>query len=320
MSVIAQFNLPGNLNEFIRGIRYSEAVADDAGESGRLSLNDEIKNLIEFDGIDHATTKFADVLSEMLITEEVAYQFVLEEIEAASQGNEAARKFASSSGIEPWEYEGAMRNSHPIIDSKDGPQQLLLSTCMQLGSDIELMVEFRTTVVDKIMRKFRLGIYSDSHDKLDSDRSRLVDLVAKNENSIHGIFVNINNDLGDFIEANEDCDDLLKMAYAYARRTAAAGMFIQGVIDREVYDYVSQNFKNFQLATDHTVEFQESACRQAEELIESYTDLFDKESLGVLVTLVERGLDNSFLNGQPQDFMKTVNLIEVLKQRVLTKT
>lgn len=128
----------------------------------RIKKKSEIAKLIEADGIDHATTRFAEILSEKLTTKEVAYQFVLEEIEAASQGNEVAKKLARESGIEPSEYEGAMHNSRPEVDGAGGPQQLLLAFCFQLHSDPDLQVSFRTMIVDKLMRSFEFGKYDQS--------------------------------------------------------------------------------------------------------------------------------------------------------------
>lgn len=120
----------------------------------------EVEKLIDQDGIDHATRRFAEVISKKLPTKEIAYQFILEEIEAASQGNNAARSFADASGISGSEYKGAMSNSTQEIDGPEGPQQLLLHLCSQLNSNTDLMVEFRVRIADNIMKKFYLGRYT----------------------------------------------------------------------------------------------------------------------------------------------------------------
>ena len=52
----------------------------------------EIQALITKDGIEHATRRFSEVICEMLKTKGNAYQFILEEVEAASGGNNAARE------------------------------------------------------------------------------------------------------------------------------------------------------------------------------------------------------------------------------------
>lgn len=129
----------------------------------------KIQELIEQDGIENATQRFAEVISDMLKTKELAYQFILEEIEAASQGNQAAIEFSSQSGISSNEYKGSMRISCPAIDGAEGPQQFLLNVTTQLHSDTVLMIEFRTKIVDKVMRIFMLGKYTNSQ-QLDMEK------------------------------------------------------------------------------------------------------------------------------------------------------
>ncbi len=131
-----------------------------------------VQKLIEEDGIEHATQRFAEVVSDMLVTRELAYQFILEEVEAASQGNEVAIRFASESGITASEYKGAMQNSRPEIDGVDGPQQFLTNISNHLNSDIDLMVKFRTKTGDKVMQLFQLGKYfnNDLESKIISSR------------------------------------------------------------------------------------------------------------------------------------------------------
>ena len=59
----------------------------------------DLERLIEKDGIEYAAKRFSEIILQKMPTAEIAYQFVLEEIEAASQGNETAIRFARNSGI-----------------------------------------------------------------------------------------------------------------------------------------------------------------------------------------------------------------------------
>ena len=88
----------------------------------------------------------------------VALQFVLEEIEAANLGNEAAINFANNSGFTKIEYEGAMDNSFDEVDGPEGPQAILLGIIL-LISDVDLMVSLRIATVDRIMKIYKLGKY-----------------------------------------------------------------------------------------------------------------------------------------------------------------
>lgn len=111
----------------------------------------------------------------------MAEQFILEEIEAASQGNILAIEFARNSGYTPEQYKGAMNNSCPEIDGHGGPQPFFLELCLQLKSDKKLMVKFRIKVADKIMKNFHLGKYDDNDPELESTVKELHDLLQNEE-------------------------------------------------------------------------------------------------------------------------------------------
>jgi hypothetical protein len=140
----------------------------------------ELEKLIERDGIDYAAKGCAAVIEKKLPTAEIAYQFIIEEIEAASQGSIASIKFARECGISRSEYKGAMNNSIPEVDGPGGPQQLILGLCMQLHPDMDLVVKFRTMIVDNVMQLFSLGKYNlqTSESMPDENSSRWVDLLT----------------------------------------------------------------------------------------------------------------------------------------------
>jgi hypothetical protein len=114
---------------------------------------------IEKDGIEYVTRHFTEKILNKLKTKDIAYQFVLEEVEAASQGSDAAIRFAKDSGIGENEYRGSIKKSRIEVDGPDGPQQTLLRICSQLVSNKDLMVELRIRIVDNIMKAFFLGKY-----------------------------------------------------------------------------------------------------------------------------------------------------------------
>jgi hypothetical protein len=144
-------------------------------------------------------------------------------------------------------------------------------------------------------------------------KKRLVSLVKKIENSEHGVFININNDLGCFIENNIECDPLLKMAYGYARRFAMAGLYLQKLAESEDYNHVVNMFKGLQQLTDGSVKFQEKAVDQAVELIQSYSNLFDRKSIKFLVFSVENGVDRSILGEGIQPVEKIAFVVNGMK-------
>ncbi len=231
-------------------------------------------------GIDKTSELLAEYLNQRIKSEDVAIQFVLEELEAASQGNENARLFAETSGFEEDDYVGAMNNSFEEVDGEDGPQQEILNLCMMLYPNQELMVELRTKTVDHIMKIWELGKYAEINKQI-----RLIDLVVKKYDLEEGIFANINNDLNDAISENTDI--LLKMAYGYARRVASAGLFLQGVFNRENYDHAVNIFKSLQLQTGQSIEFQEEAYSQAIELLQRYDNRFNKVFNSQIISTIE---------------------------------
>lgn len=119
----------------------------------------QLEKLIDKDGMDYATDRFSEMVCRKLTSREIAYQFILEELEAASMGDSTAKNFAVSSGIAYSEYKGALQNSRIEVDGPDGPQLLLIGLAMELKDTLHMMVEFRCKVDEKIMKKFGFGKY-----------------------------------------------------------------------------------------------------------------------------------------------------------------
>jgi hypothetical protein len=116
-------------------------------------------------------------------------------------------------------------------------------------------------------------------------------LGVTNEDYALLFFANIMNDLGEYSKEHGSYDQqnniLRFMAYAYARRTAAAGLFLQGYWSREYYDHASNFFKSAQLSTGQSVEFQENAAKQSMEFLLSYDQRLNKNLVGPITAAVE---------------------------------
>jgi hypothetical protein len=119
----------------------------------------QLEKAIEKDGIEHATDRVAEIVAAKIPNRDIAYRFILEELDGASMGNDASKIYANNSGISPSEYKGALSNSIPEVDGPNGPQQLLAGMSMHLAGNQELMAKFRCKVGEKIMKKFGLGRY-----------------------------------------------------------------------------------------------------------------------------------------------------------------
>ena len=146
---------------------------------GLFKKKTQMERLIAQDGIEHVTARFAEIVARKLPTKAIAYHFILEELDGASQGNAASKRFAECSGVAAVAYRGALSNSNPEVDGPDGPQQLLLGLSMDLARNADLMAEFRCKVDDKIMKKFRLGRYAGEPEDLpDAASDDLADMLA----------------------------------------------------------------------------------------------------------------------------------------------
>lgn len=232
----------------------------------------QLEKAIERDGIEHATDRVSEIVDAKIPNSEIAYRFILEEIEGASMGNNASKTYAKSSGIRESEYKGAMRNSIPEVDGPDGPQQLLAAYSMELAGNQELMTKFRCMVGDKIMRKYQLGKYGERQGFQRKPRESQLSLssIVPKSHDTGFVFVNVTNDLGAAAERIMGSTNHIKMAYGYARRAAAAALHIQGIIDEDGFQHVCGIFKSLQALTEHSVEFQEAAGAEATKFIQSY--------------------------------------------------
>lgn len=274
---------------------------------GLFRKKTQLEQHIANDGIEHATERFAELISKRLPSKGIAYQFILEELDGASGGNADSRQFAESSGIPAEEYKGALSNSNPDVDGPAGPQQILLALSLQLVKDQAMMSEFRCKVDDKIMRRFNLGKYArtgtatqiqdarvagESNEvaqAVPAAQCRLIDKVEKKHTTALGLFEDLNRDLASYIEKNEHDDPLRKMAYAYARRTAMAGLYFQGVVGQNVVKHVQDIFVGLQLTTGQTIQFQRDAASQATELVASYVPRLTRECESVLAYYTREG-------------------------------
>ena len=122
--------------------------------------------------------------------------------------------------------------------------------------------------------------------KTKKDENKLSGVVKK-VNDTGYVFVDINNDLGEAAEEIMSSSPMIQMAYGYARRTAVAALYIQGLVNQEAYDNVISIFKSLQIKTGHTVEFQESAFAEAAEYMVGYHRLITSFMAKLIVSVVE---------------------------------
>ena len=127
-----------------------------------MALNEktQLELMIDENGIDFVAAQLALLLNEKIDSIKIARQFVLEELDAASQGNDDSQSFVSQCGIEPNDYKWALKNSFDEEDGANGPQQFLSNLLIsQLGHDRDFMANVRCHTVDHVMKNWNLGKY-----------------------------------------------------------------------------------------------------------------------------------------------------------------
>ena len=113
-------------------------------------MMDELRNL-ESNYIHEYCEQIFEVINTKIFDEMIAYQFILEELEAASFGNDDAMAFVERNQFYIAEFEGSMADSCHDVDGADGPQQSLTRLIMGLPINIETKARIRIIVVQKII-------------------------------------------------------------------------------------------------------------------------------------------------------------------------
>lgn len=151
--------------------------------------------------------------------------------------------------------------------------------------------------------------------------STLKNIVLKKNNLAQGIFANINNDLNETftnleyrIEKLSQQEKLNYMSYAYARRTAAAGLVLQGVFDLKDFKHAQKFFEAIQVQTIHTKEFQENAAYYANKFIQSYDNRLSDYFLKHILITVYKYPDNFKVMKDENKYLTYEELLDSLSQ------
>jgi hypothetical protein len=114
------------------------------------------------------------------------------------------------------------------------------------------------------------------------------------------LFVTIYNDL----DTDSFKDDVFAMmTYAYARRTIASFLYLQGHFNKEEIEYQQVIFKSLQNQTNASYEFQEDTAAASLDFLQEYSSWFTKIKIGSAVGAVISGnvVDNKSLGIQHSD-------------------
>ena len=121
---------------------------------GLFKKKTEMQKFIAEHGYDDALEMASQAIIDELPNRVVAYEFMLQELDGASQGNDISRLMANTSGILPAEFKGALSKDIPEINV---PHDYITNLSLQLASEPGLMTKFRLDVGSKVMECFKLG-------------------------------------------------------------------------------------------------------------------------------------------------------------------
>ncbi len=112
------------------------------------------------DGVEYAGKRIADMLSVKISSDALAKQFVLEELDGARQGTRFSKNFVKNSGFKVNEYFGAIDKTSWEGDVSDLEKiQLFVRGFTFKISDINLKVKLSISILDEIMKIWKLGKY-----------------------------------------------------------------------------------------------------------------------------------------------------------------
>lgn len=124
----------------------------------------------------------------------------------------------------------------------------------------------------------------------------LIGLIDKNNSDSLNFLQDIQHDLEIFSQNPDVQKPEFMMPLLYAYRTAIAGLYAQGLLQKEAYDQADEMHHNmlFQIAhllsNKDQVYFQEKSSDYAIEFIQTYCDYFDKRTASFFVVAAKKGI------------------------------
>ncbi|MFM5668440.1 hypothetical protein [Aeromonas hydrophila] len=111
--------------------------------------------------IDSTVSELIKIIDSKQDSKKVAWQLVLEELDAARHGSDFVQDRIKRFYINESEYIGAMSRSWDDVDGPEGPQQFLISLSMMLSErvGIETAAAVRISIVEYILHHYKLGCF-----------------------------------------------------------------------------------------------------------------------------------------------------------------
>jgi hypothetical protein len=147
--------LPNIFNKLFGGKPDNAIRKSDAA----VRFKEQVKN----DGIEHASFRVTQMMhQDYSLSQEIALQLVLEELEAASQGNKKSKEFVTDSGFLPSKYTGASKRKDWLGNTSEleEAQNFVRTFALYLSDDTDVSSEFLVAAVDHTMKNWFFGKYA----------------------------------------------------------------------------------------------------------------------------------------------------------------
>jgi hypothetical protein len=111
--------------------------------------------------IDSSVQEIVKIIDSKNDSNKVAWQFILEELDAAKEGFPSIKDRIQRFYINKKEYVGSMGDSWLDVDGPGGPQQFLLNVVafISIKTDIETAAMVRITIVEYVLKHYNFGRY-----------------------------------------------------------------------------------------------------------------------------------------------------------------
>lgn len=98
------------------------------------------------------------MMEKYLYNSDIAYDFIMQELDGARQGNYVSRNFVENSGFNEYEYKNTLHNDTPNLDEA---QDIFMAITYNSQPTMDLRIELKLKTIDLIMKFYELGKYSD---------------------------------------------------------------------------------------------------------------------------------------------------------------
>ncbi len=144
--------------------------------------------------IDYAVANIIKIIDSKKDIQRVAFQFILEELDAGKDGTDYVQYKIRTSGIDQSKFDGAMNRSWDDVDGANSPQEFLNIGMFQLlhqTQDINLVARVRITIVDELMQYYKIGRYSNKSKKKQPRKFVNLFKIVTDAEKLHPHFKNL---------------------------------------------------------------------------------------------------------------------------------